>query len=72
MSYDPGLSGGIMKLPSDCQREDQKMGVGMTVYYFSESIEKVPSSLHYQNPLIFCDMAKSWSLERFANFEALD
>jgi len=41
-----GLSGGIMKLPSDCHREDQKMGVGMTVYYFCESIEKTKARVH--------------------------
>ncbi|KAF2184132.1 hypothetical protein K469DRAFT_199749 [Zopfia rhizophila CBS 207.26] len=37
-----GISGGIVKLPEGCvqSRGEQPMGIGFTVYYFVESIEK--------------------------------
>ncbi|OCK79446.1 hypothetical protein K432DRAFT_330126 [Lepidopterella palustris CBS 459.81] len=41
-----GLSGGIIKLPADCVRDEQKNGVGFTVYFFAESIEGIQAKIH--------------------------
>jgi hypothetical protein len=36
-----GLSGGIVQVPAECKSNEQKMGVGVTVYHFVDSIEDV-------------------------------
>lgn len=36
-----GLTGGIVQVPADCKTGDLKNGMGVTIYHFVESIEKV-------------------------------
>jgi len=38
---DPGLGGGIVKMPDECGPNNQSLGSGFTVYYFVDSLEKV-------------------------------
>jgi hypothetical protein len=38
------LGGGIVRVSPECIRTEQKMGVGVTVYHFVDSIEEVSLS----------------------------
>ncbi|KAF2279820.1 uncharacterized protein EI97DRAFT_430831 [Westerdykella ornata] len=41
-----GISGGILKLPEGRTRTEQPMGVGMTVYYFVDSLDETEKKVH--------------------------
>lgn len=36
-----GLTGGILQVPASCKEGEMKKGLGVTIYHFVESIEKV-------------------------------
>jgi hypothetical protein len=45
ITYKVGLTGGITKAAEECKSTELKNGMGATIYYFVDNIEKVRSSL---------------------------
>jgi len=41
-----GLGGGIVQLPADCKPAEQKNGMGMTIYYFVNSVDETEKRVH--------------------------
>jgi len=41
-----GFGGGIIQVPADCKTAEQKNGVGMTVYYWVNSVDETEKRVH--------------------------
>jgi len=48
------LTGGIIQVPAECKKHEQKMGTGFTIYHFVESIENVSSYVCVGKGFFYC------------------
>ncbi|KAF2807094.1 uncharacterized protein BDZ99DRAFT_465025 [Mytilinidion resinicola] len=63
-----GLSGGIVKLPADCKREEQQNGVGTTSYFLVESIEETKPKVERLGGTMCLPKTEQGKNGWFANF----